>query len=101
MKSYKDFINSMPTIDHPEAFGQNSNADVASQIHESKIFVQTLLTLLPQKSSTNNEKQNENDVKTIAKEMIKMMPKFLENETIKNDSPISIVLRQEVRRVFF
>lgn len=61
-KSYKDFINSMPNTDHPEAFGQNPNADVASQIQESKRLFDTLLTLLPQKSSATAEKEVESEV---------------------------------------
>lgn len=64
LKIYKDFINSMPTIDHPEAFGQHSNADVASQIQESKILFDTLLAILPQKSSATVEKEVEKEVKS-------------------------------------
>ena len=62
LKSYKDFINSMPAIDHPEAFGQHSNADVASKIHESKVLFDGLLAVLPQKSSATVEKEIENEV---------------------------------------
>ena len=62
LKSYKDFIRTMPTNDHPEAFGQHSNADVASQIQESKILFDTLLAVLPQKSSATVEKEVENEV---------------------------------------
>ncbi len=61
-KSYKDFINSMPTTDHSEAFGQHPNADVASQIQESKTLFDTLLAVLPQKSSATVEKEVENEV---------------------------------------
>ncbi len=61
-KSYKDFINSMPTSDHSEAFGQHPNADVASQIQESKSLFDTLLAVLPQKSSATVEKEVENEV---------------------------------------
>jgi dynein heavy chain len=61
-KLYKDFINSMPITDHPEAFGQHSNADVASQIQESKTLFDTLLAVLPQKSSATVEKEVENEV---------------------------------------
>jgi dynein heavy chain len=53
----------MPTTDHPEAFGQHSNADVASEIQESKTLFDTLLTVLPQKLSATAEKEVENEVK--------------------------------------
>lgn len=62
-KSYKDFINSMPSTDHPEAFGQHPNADIASQIQESKTLFDTLLAVLPQKSSVTVEKEVENEVR--------------------------------------
>lgn len=62
LKLYKDFINSMPATDHPEAFGQHPNADVTSQIQESKTLFDTLLTVLPQKLSATAEKEVENEV---------------------------------------
>ena len=62
LKIYKDFINSLPTTDHPEAFGQHPNADIASQIQESKILFDTLLAVLPQKTSATVEKEVENEV---------------------------------------
>lgn len=62
LKSYKDFINSMPSTDHPEAFGQHPNADVTSQIEESKTLFDTLLTVLPQQLSASAEREVENEV---------------------------------------
>ena len=62
LKLYKDFINAMPASDHPEAFGQHPNADVASQIQESKALFDTLLAVLPQKASATGEKEIENEV---------------------------------------
>ena len=62
LKVYKDFINSIPSTDHPEAFGQNPNADVTSQIEESKTLFDTLLTVLPQQLSASAEKEVENEV---------------------------------------
>ena len=32
----QDYINQLPNVDHPEAFGQHANADVASQIIETR-----------------------------------------------------------------
>jgi len=34
--TYREFISMLPNIDKPDAFGQNSNADIASQIRETK-----------------------------------------------------------------
>lgn len=36
--SYREFISMLPNIDNPDAFGQNPNADIASQIRETRSF---------------------------------------------------------------
>ena len=36
----------LPNIDHPEAFGQHPNADIASQIIETR-FVYWFLLMIP------------------------------------------------------
>lgn len=36
IQSYRDYINQLPNVDHPEAFGQHTNADIASQIKETR-----------------------------------------------------------------
>jgi len=35
--STQDYISQLPNVDHPEAFGQHSNADIASQIKETRL----------------------------------------------------------------
>lgn len=101
LKSYKDFINSMPSTDHPEAFGQHSNADVASQIQESKMLFDTLLAVLPQQTSATVEKEVEEQVVKTTNELLKSMPKQIDFEAVKkymlvDTSPLSVVLFQEV-----
>ncbi len=77
LKIYKDFINSLPTTDHPEAFGQHPNADVASQIQESKVLFDTLLAVLPQKTSATVEKEVENEVSLSFDILIDLKKKML------------------------
>ena len=36
LQSYKDYIEQLPAMDRPEAFGQHPNADIASQIRETR-----------------------------------------------------------------
>ena len=38
----------LPNVDHPEAFGQHPNADITSQIQETRLLFETLLSLQPQ-----------------------------------------------------
>lgn len=40
----------LPPTEHPELFGQNFNADIASQIAEARMLFDTLLSLRPQVS---------------------------------------------------
>lgn len=50
--SYKEYISMLPPTEHPEVFGQHPNADIASQIAETRTLFDTLLSLQPQVSST-------------------------------------------------
>ncbi len=36
LQTYKEYINQLPNVDDPEAFGQHPNADIASQIKETR-----------------------------------------------------------------
>lgn len=45
--SYKEYISMLPPTENPELFGQNPNADIASQIAETSTLFDTLLSLQP------------------------------------------------------
>ena len=36
LQLYREFISMLPNTDHPDCFGQNPNADIASQIRETR-----------------------------------------------------------------
>ena len=44
LQNYREFVNMMPNTDHPEAFGQHPNGDIASQIKETRLLFDTLLS---------------------------------------------------------
>lgn len=46
--SYMEYISALPSTEHPEVFGQHFNADIASQIAETRTLFDTLLSLQPQ-----------------------------------------------------
>uniref|UniRef100_A0A4W4FHJ2 Dynein heavy chain region D6 P-loop domain-containing protein n=1 Tax=Electrophorus electricus TaxID=8005 RepID=A0A4W4FHJ2_ELEEL len=50
--SYREYINLLPPVEHPEVFGQHPNADIASQISETRTLFDTLLSLQPQVTSS-------------------------------------------------
>ena len=50
----------LPGMDHPEAFGQHPNADITSQIQETRRMFETLLSLQAAGgSSTANDNREE------------------------------------------
>lgn len=49
----------LPNIDHPEAFGQHPNADITSQIQETRLMFDTLLSLQPQTTSGAGESRED------------------------------------------
>lgn len=52
----------LPTVDHPEAFGQHSNADIQSQIQATKMMFDTLLSLQPNTSLSGSGESREDKV---------------------------------------
>ena len=59
LSSYKEYVSMLPNIDHPEAFGQHPNADITSQIQETRMMFDTLLSLQPQVSLTAGESRED------------------------------------------
>jgi dynein heavy chain len=51
LQSFADYIQSLPLVDKPEAFGQHPNADIASQIQEGTDLLSSLLSLQPRTSA--------------------------------------------------
>jgi len=47
LKSYKEFIRGFPQTDHPLAFGQHSNSDMAASIEDANTLIDTLVSLQP------------------------------------------------------
>jgi dynein heavy chain len=99
----------LPNTDHPEAFGQHPNADIASQIKETRMLFDTLLSLQPQVTTTSNKanaKSTEEEVMELSTKVIESLPKKIDYEsTVKifaeDNSPLKIVLLQEIERYNF
>ena len=62
LSSYKEYVSMLPNIDHPEAFGQHPNADITSQIQETRMMFDTLLGLQPQVSVAAGGESREDKV---------------------------------------
>ncbi|XP_053403793.1 dynein axonemal heavy chain 2-like isoform X2 [Mercenaria mercenaria] len=102
LSSYKEYVSMLPNIDHPEAFGQHPNADIQSQIQETRLMFDTLLSLQPQISSTGGESR-EDKVLDLAANIYKQIPENVDyDNTVKilsvDPSPLNVVLLQEIQR---
>jgi dynein heavy chain len=105
LQNYREFVNMLPNSDHPEAFGQHPNGDIASQIKETRLLFDTLLSLQPQvtSSSKSNKKTTEEEVLELSNKVLESLPKQIDYEgTVKifsdDTSPLKIVLLQEIER---
>jgi dynein heavy chain len=102
LSSYKDYIEQLPAMDRPEAFGQHPNADIASQIRETRTLLDTLVSLQPQRSVTAGESR-EDKVLNLAADVLKKVPDLIDYEAtyklVGDDmSPLNVVLLQEIQR---
>uniref|UniRef100_A0A8C6R755 Dynein axonemal heavy chain 2 n=1 Tax=Nannospalax galili TaxID=1026970 RepID=A0A8C6R755_NANGA len=104
MASYKEYISLLPSMDPPEAFGQNPNADVASQITEARTLFETLLSLQPQITPTRVGGQSrEEKVLELATDVKQKIPEMIDYEGTQkllalDPSPLNVVLLQEIHR---
>ncbi|XP_059156869.1 dynein axonemal heavy chain 2-like isoform X2 [Physella acuta] len=102
LSSYKEYVSMLPNVDHPEAFGQHPNADISSQIQETRLLFDTLLSLQPQVSSSGGESR-EDKVLELAANIFKQIPENMDYDgTAKilsvDPSPLNVVLLQEIQR---
>ncbi|KAK4876213.1 hypothetical protein RN001_012635 [Aquatica leii] len=102
LPSYLDYINVLPNIDRPEAFGQHPNADITSLITETRLLCETLMSLQIQASSSESESK-EDKVSQMAAEVLLKIPQPIDYETtdklIGNDkTPLDVILLQEIQR---
>eukprot|EP00794_Sanderia_malayensis_P010712 gene10712-11859_t len=66
LQSYREFISMLPNVDTPESFGQHPNADIASQIKETRNLLETLLSLQPQVATAAHGESKEQKVNILS-----------------------------------
>ncbi|XP_045920170.1 dynein axonemal heavy chain 2 isoform X2 [Micropterus dolomieu] len=104
--SYKEYISTLPPTEHPEVFGQHSNADIASQIAETRTLFDTLLSLQPQvtsPSAAGARPSREDKVLELLADMRGKIPALIDYEGTRsllqdNPSPLNVVLLHEIQR---
>jgi len=102
LQSFKDYISTLPTTDRPEAFGQHPNADISYQIEDSKIILDSLVSLQP-KAASAGASTSEAKVSIIIQDLKDKCPKQFNLEDViksKADDPSALhtVLFQEIDR---
>ncbi|KAK9890592.1 hypothetical protein WA026_011959 [Henosepilachna vigintioctopunctata] len=102
LHSYQDYITLLPHIDRPEAFGQHPNADITSQIIDSRNLFETLMSLQIQSSSSQSESMEEK-VEKLASDVLSKIPNVIDYENTEkligaDKKPLDVVLLQEISR---
>ena len=103
LNTYVEYINMLPNTDHPEAFGQHPNADIASQITEARTLFETLISLQPKVVAAAGGQTREDKVMELANNVLNQLPEIIDYEgtqkILKDDpSPLNVVLLQEIQR---
>jgi len=87
-------------VDSPEAFGQHSNAEMASLMGVNRMVCETLMVLQGQ-SSTVAEENIEDKVLDLSIKILRKIPDEIDYETTAKNigtkkNPLDVVLLQEV-----
>ncbi|XP_060775597.1 dynein axonemal heavy chain 2 [Neoarius graeffei] len=104
--AYREYINMLPAVEHPETFGQHPNADIASQISETRTLFDTLLSLQPQVTSaaaTGAGPSREDKVLELSADVHQKIPAEVDYEGTRkllqdDPSPLNVTLLQEIQR---
>lgn len=104
LESYRRYISTLPNADQdpPEAFGQHPNADIASQMDETKTLLSTILSLQP-RTVVEGAKSREATVLELLTQLLEQLPPEFDLKSIARQheadkSPLTIVLLQEMDR---
>uniref|UniRef100_A0A3Q3JBV6 Uncharacterized protein n=1 Tax=Monopterus albus TaxID=43700 RepID=A0A3Q3JBV6_MONAL len=106
--SYKEYINMLPPTEHPGVFGQHPNADIASQIAETRMLFDTLLSLQPRVTSptaVGARPSREDQVRVLERlaDVRGKIPALIDYEGTTSllqdiSSLLNVVLLQEIQR---
>ena len=102
LQSYKDYVQTLPINDSPEAFGQHSNAEISYLITETSIVLSSLVSLQPRSGGGGGD-GNEEIVQMIISDLLAQLPPAWSLEDVmksKADDPsaLHVVLFQEIER---
>ncbi|KAK5607192.1 Dynein heavy chain 8, axonemal [Crenichthys baileyi] len=103
---YMNYIQSLPTVDSPEALGLHSNADITYQKNTSAEVLDTITNIQPKESGEGSGETRESSVYNSAEHMLDKLPPDYVPHEVKAKlqemgalNPMNIFLRQEVDRM--
>lgn len=101
---YQLKIQEFPAVETPETFGQFINAEIQSQIIQTDILINSIISLSP-KTLIGGEVSQVNSVFNMINELLQKIPEQLNYEEIyqkikpqEDNNPLKIVLLQEILR---
>ena len=114
-KSYLDYIEGLPSVDNPELFGLNANADITFRLKDTSEMIATIMETRPKDSGVSSGKSREEIIQGRARDLIVQVGfDFTEHEAkefIKKLNgpkslqergmtvPLNIFLFQEIQRM--
>ncbi|XP_074653701.1 dynein axonemal heavy chain 8-like [Tubulanus polymorphus] len=103
---YMAFIQELPLVDSPEAFGLHPNADITYQSNTAKEILDTIISIQPKDSGGGGGETRETVVYRLADDMLSKLPPDYIPYQVKERlikmgilQPLNIFLRQEVDRM--
>nr|XP_046263890.1 dynein axonemal heavy chain 8-like isoform X2 [Scatophagus argus] len=106
VEEYMENIQSLPTVDSPQALGLHPNADITYQTNTSAEVLDTITNIQPKESGGGSGETRESIVYNMAEDMLeKLPPDYVPHEVqarlLKMGvlNPLNIFLRQEVDRM--
>jgi hypothetical protein len=70
MQTHKEYLQTLPVVDRPEAFGQHPNADISFQINDTRVVLESIVSLQPRASSGSGGVRREDVVMAIATDLL-------------------------------
>ena len=104
LKFMKETTRGMPQADHPLAFGQHPNADISSQIDDTNVLIETLVSLAPTVVKAVDENA-EDPLARKSVELLEQCPGLFDMREVRSrmesrsdPDPLKTVLYQELDR---
>ncbi|XP_072296528.1 dynein axonemal heavy chain 8-like [Eucyclogobius newberryi] len=106
VEQYMEYIQSLPTVDSPQALGLHPNADITYQTNTSAEALDTITNIQPKESGGGSGETRESIVYRMAEDMLDKLPRNYVPHEVKARlvkmgalKPMNIFLRQEVDRM--